>query len=626
MRVRAPWLIVALALVALPPTLGCGGAERSGAEDAGARGDAGAASDAGPSLCIDCPDGAAGGDGGSAGREGPADDPAAFANACLDGRDQNGDAQLDCDDSSCAGAPSCCVGSITDACCTGTIAPIDLTFTGCDAAGCAALDGLVQFGSPGPVAVDHAIAPVADTAADSGAISLVDVDPRASLVTLEASIAIPSSTSAIDAVAFGLTASTTASARVSPVIAVVVSASRGDVTLQVGGEIVGTFAAPTDGAYYPYTLTIGPSGDAHVSGPGGTLDAHVALPAQALHAIVYGRATNPGSTPATFPARIASLAVHQRGCDSPTALARGSDPISIVDHTSSALLAGATAPSVATLGTDALLAFAAPSMAGSPLAIFIATRHPDGTFHVESNPPVVQPVLAGSTGESLTDPVLRDEGTYWTLFATLVSGGASQLVVSTGGADHSLVFGPFTTISVTELSGDFDAPTPIPGTPTMLIARHGTGAESELVLLALSDTASGAYAPEADICGADDTCATDARTARRIHAARLTTLAFDADEVRSPSLVVVNHVYRLYYAGRRGSRWSIGMLIAADLGFWRSANGGLPVLDADGTGFDAVSVMEPSAVAIDGELSLFYVGSNGVDTAIGVSHGSSFGL
>jgi hypothetical protein len=636
MRERAPLLLAMLALASVPPIVGCGSydprAVRETDGGVGGGSDSGSLSDGSLPSCTDCPDAGSGRDGGipSLGPEGIADgDRSEYANACLDGRDQNDDEVFDCQDPSCGAAPSCCVGSSSIACCSGLIAPIELAFADCDGASCAALDALVPFGVPGPVVTDGAISPVADTAADSGAISMEDVDPRSSLVTLEAVIAIPSTTLGIDAVAFGLTASTSIGARVSPVVSVVVSASRGDVTLQVGGEIVGTLAAPTDAAYHTYRLTLDPTGAVALSGgvDTGSVSARVVLPGQLLHPIVYGRATNPGSTSATQPARLRSLTVSRSGCDAPTALSRGNAPLTIIDHTSAALLAGATAPNVATSGPDVLLAFAAPSMGGASLAIFVATRHPDGTFHVENDAAVLQPVLVGATGQAITDPVLRDDGDHWTLFATLRSGGTSRLVMSTGGADHALVFGSLLPISVAGLSGDFDSPATIPGVPGSLIARHGTGAGSEIVVLELSDTSSpGAYAPDDDICGADDTCLGEERESQRIHAARVGSFAFDADEVASPSVIMVNHVYRLYYAGRRGSRWSIGMLIAADLGFWRSTNEGLPVLDADGTGFDAVSVMEPSAVNEGGALSIYYVGSNGVDRAIGVSRGSSFGL
>jgi hypothetical protein len=631
MRTRVPLLILALTIAALPATLGCASASPGSvrAIDSGAPGaDAAASSDAGPGFCLECdtPDGAGAADAGARPPEGsPEGDLAEYANACLDGRDQDGNHDVDCADPSCGAAPSCCVGSTTELCCTGVVSPVTLAFDACDDTSCAPLDGLVRFGSPGPIAVDHAIAPIADVAADSGAISPLDVDPRAGLVTLSASIAVPSATTAIDAVAFGLTTSTEGAARMSSIVAVVVSASRGDVTLLVGGEIAGAFAAPTDGDFHTYAVTVGPTGDVHVSSDGGALDAHVALPAQPLHAVVFGRATNPGSTTTTQPARLRSLEVAQRGCDAPTALSRASDALSIVDHTSAAVLSGLTAPSVATRGSEVLLAFAAPSMGGgAPLAIFIATKDGAGGFAVENNAPVVQPVVSGMSDASLTDPVLRDDGDHWTLFATQQSGGTSELVMSVGGADHALVFSPPSVISVTGLTG-LDSPAPIPGSTDRIVARHGTDAESELVLLELTDLASGAYAPEADLCGADDTCG-EARGFQRILAARALTFSFDADEVRSPSVILVNHVYRLYYAGRRGSRWSIGMLIAADLGFWRAGNGGLPVLDPDGAGFDAVSVSEPSVVEEDGVLSLYYLGSDGVDRALGVSRGSSFGL
>src|SRR5690606_10270011 len=89
-------------------------------------------------------------------------------------------------------------------------------------------------------------------------------------------------------------------------------------------------------------------------------------------------------------------------------------------------------------------------------------------------------------------------------------------------------------------------------------------------------------------------------------------MAFDADEVAAPALYVDGAgILRLYYAGRRGSRWSIGMIASGDGRIFAYAPSE-PVLRASGTGHDALSVLDPSVVRVGDTLQLFHTASDGV--------------
>jgi hypothetical protein len=611
------WACIAMAL-ALPLVLACSASDRSGsATDAGGHAitDAGAFGDA-PTL--GAPD---------AGAEADRSDPGAYAAACLDGMDQNAGGGVDCSDPSCGEARSCCVGSSDARCCTTPIATVDLHFV-CAAAPCDTLAGLTTFGDVGPVqTTDGAFAPESDHGADSGAILPTDLDPRASIVSITASLGVPAVTNETDAVGVGLVAGGP-SAHVVPLAAIVVSAARGQVLLLVGESVAGAAPAPTDGLLHDYTLSVDPSGHVSATGDGVSLSASVPLPSAPVRAAFFGRATNPGSLPSALPARIGALRVDATACDQPAALTR-IGPITIIDHTGAALLDTATDPSLASDGTTAVLAFSAGAMGTGARSIFVASREADDAFHVRAPATGSQPVLAPPAGEAFESPALAYAGGVWTLYATRVRAGARSLVVATSSSGGAAELGAPIDITIPDLIGDLSSPAPVQGDPTHLVARFvGASAAdadvapgtAELVLLAL-DVAGASAAPLAGLCGADSSCAGGARSQAHLYAARTATISFDADEVNDPAVVFYDHVYRLYYAGRLGSRWSIGMLIAADLGYWRPASEGAPILAADGNGFDAVSVRGPAPLVENGQLSLYYVGSDGDAQAIALAAG-----
>ena len=561
-----------------------------------------------------------------AGAESDRSDPGAFAAGCLDGMDENRANGVDCSDPSCSGAASCCVGVSSTACCATESVVTDLHFV-CGTGTCSDLTGLTAFGDVGPVVTaDGAYAPESDHGTDSGAISGATVDPRAAVVTLTAQLAIPSHTSEVDAVAIGLVAGGP-SAHVVPLAALVVSASRQRVLLLLGETVAGSAPAPTDGALHDYTMRVEPSGRVTATADGISLVAMVPLPTTPLHAAFFGRATNPGTLASGLPARIGSLRVTTSDCDQPAALTR-LGPVSIVDHTSTVRLDTATDPSLASDGTTTALAFAAASTTTSTRAIFVATREADGAFHVRQPATGTQPILVGARGDGYESPALAYAAGQWFLYATRVHAGARSIALATSTTD-ALSFGAPAPIAASGVTGELSSPAPVPGDPMLVIARRQpppmadvtTQGPPELVLLSL-DTG-GTNAAAAPVCGADSSCADGARAETHLYTARTTTIRFDADDVDDPAIVLYDHVYRLYYAGRLGSRWSIGMLIAADLHYWRAALDGDAILAADGDGFDAVSVRGPAPLVEDGHVSLYYVGNDGDVATIALAQGGA---
>ncbi len=563
------------------------------------------------------------------GAEADRTDPGAYAAACLDGRDENHSGGVDCSDTSCQQAASCCVGSSRAGCCTIPGVAIDLHFV-CSTGSCDTLSAFTTFGDVGPVrASDGAFVPESDHGGDSGAILASDLDPRASILSITASLGVPSHTADVDAVAIGLV-SGGPSAHVVPLASIVVSAARGQVLLLLGEQVAGAATAPGDELLHDYTLTVDPTGLVTATGPGTSLTAMVTLPSAPVHAAFFGRASNPGSSTTGLPARIGSLRVSSTGCDQPAALTR-MGAITIIDHTGAAILSTASDPSLASNATSTVLAFTAATMSGSATAIFVATRESDGAYHVRAPSTGTQPLLAPPAGDAFESPALVFDtvaGT-WSLFGTRVHAGARSIFVATSSSADVLSLGAPTNIHV-DLTGDVSSPAPVPQDPSRLVVRHvadptgDVGARTAELVLLMLDAGSAVATPMAGgVCGADSSCLGGARAQTHLYAARTMTISFDADDVNDPAIVLYDHVYRLYYAGRLGSRWSIGMLIAADLGYWRAATDGTPILAPTGNGLDAVSVRDPAPLVEDGRLSLYYVGDDGDARTIALAAGSA---
>jgi hypothetical protein len=92
-----------------------------------------------------------------------------------------------------------------------------------------------------------------------------------------------------------------------------------------------------------------------------------------------------------------------------------------------------------------------------------------------------------------------------------------------------------------------------------------------------------------------------------------------AEDVGDPSLVVANGAWQLYYTVRTGTRTAIALMVSDELVVWRAPVGDVPVLAADGTGFDRISVSTPEAVVRGERVELFYTGSDGTRTTLGLA-------
>ncbi|MBW2464023.1 MAG: hypothetical protein JRH11_20410, partial [Deltaproteobacteria bacterium] len=106
----------------------------------------------------------------------------------------------------------------------------------------------------------------------------------------------------------------------------------------------------------------------------------------------------------------------------------------------------------------------------------------------------------------------------------------------------------------------------------------------------------------------------DTMTARGDATART---GFAADEVAQPSLLVWDGAFHLYYAGRRGTRWAIGLLASEDFLSFRDVAPTTPILSGDNVGFDALGVRGVDIEIVDGFAVAIYEGTDGFETGVG---------
>jgi len=89
-----------------------------------------------------------------------------------------------------------------------------------------------------------------------------------------------------------------------------------------------------------------------------------------------------------------------------------------------------------------------------------------------------------------------------------------------------------------------------------------------------------------------------------------------SSEVTSPSLIVHNSAYQLYYARRTGTRWTIELATSDELLIWRPLG---ETLGASGEGFDSLGARGPDAQSLTDRVEMVYMGQNGVSFELGVA-------
>ncbi|MBX3273537.1 MAG: hypothetical protein KF729_24955 [Sandaracinaceae bacterium] len=521
---------------------------------------------------------------------------------CYDGVDNDADGQTDCADEDCADDPVCCVANA--ACCAEarTSASFDAP-AACDGdfAACGGLDpALVPFGAISPSFEDGGLVP--GGGASYGGVALGPaLDPRAVNVVVRAEVEIPSApcTACIDAAGIGLLDAVPVDGqRVGIRVGVLANAGRGELQVLIADRVIHAESLGAAGVRsLAITLTI--DGRATIEGLTDARTLEVALPSALVPAVI-GRTDEVPAGAATVRVREASAAFE--ACDVPAALGRATQPV---------LPNGASGFRPTSLGRVAVLDTPERRLVvfAHDRALYVAS--PDAAGRLVGADGAPDLLLTAPEGyEALHDPWLLLHGERVVVyFAGERPDGKLEVLRAEGGPDRSLVLATPAPVVLPVEVDSADGPTvwveDLAAGRWRMIARVGTGEHARLAELVSMDG------------GGRFLWARGELASSTVRAPSGDAFALDRDEVAEPALVRVGDTWRVYYAGRSGQRWSIGLLVSEEGSAWRDL--GL-VLAGDRSGFDALGARAPAPwLDDDGAVRLYYVGTGGDEGAIGLA-------
>lgn len=523
---------------------------------------------------------------------------------CYDGLDNDVNGLSDCSDPACGG-PVCCVGSGSPDCCQPD--PVPTTFeVPADCVGdlgCAELDpAQVPFGQVAPIFEGGGLVPQGGETYGGLALAAAQ-DPRIVGSTIVATIEVPAGrcTSCIDAAGVGFfDGLPTAGERGSVRLGALVNGGRGELQVIVTDEVVG--AIPIEEGTHTLTLISNIDGSANVT------VASEPEPAIAYETILLqGLELPPTLRPVAFGRTqnraVGESAVNVRGvtlsrsrCDVPSALDRAASPV--LPSASSTF-----APSGLGLGRPTFVEWSGRKVVAFAHdgELLIAEPTADGNLVGASGPP--DSLYLNPPGVvALSDPWLVSDGAVLYLYFAGEADDGTRSIWQTGATDFD--FGAATEVLVPPAGYDsVDGPTVWrEGTTWRMIARIVGATDSRLVGWVSNDGL------EWQLDG------TSVQTAT-VRAPDLeNTFAADRDEVATPAMVRVGGTYRLYYSARRGSRWSVALLVSEDLQSWRSMGA---VLEGSDSGFDALGVRHPAPIWGTSPPGFYYLGTDGITAAFG---------
>jgi hypothetical protein len=530
--------------------------------------------------------------------------------ACYDAIDNDSDSNVDCDEAACAG-PVCCVGSGAAECCAEAIAEQLLVLDACSdgpAPDCITGGEVALFGSVLPAIEDGGLVPQGGSGYGGAALAS-PIDPRAVNLSVRASVIVPPTASRCTDCADGAGIALfgelpDGSSRV--LAGVIAMGSRNELLVVAADEIIHA-GALAEGAHALEIVTDVEGGVIVKDGSVelGRLE-RLSLPSRVWPA-VYGRTENRAE--GVEAVRVESASVSTSECEAPAALMRRTAPV--------VPWSGASwdpdtvrAPSLASWEesgeTRTLMVFAYGGQ------IYSAGPTDLGEFRGDGGDPGEPLFTLPAELVVASDPaIVADAGQLHLFFVGTDVDGATSVWKTTGSTGLTPTFeAPLQVLDPAALGV-----TGIDGISVLasdvvlrMVARVWRDGSSRIVLLFSDPNGTSWQLPDGSL---------EAATLRLPQPDDL--FAFDRDEVAAPARVRHTDVRGeplelLYYAGRRGTRWSIGLLISEDGLVWRPIG---PVLEGSGVGFDALGVTDPAPLVIDGAVHLFYAGTDGQGFRIG---------
>jgi len=531
--------------------------------------------------------------------------------------DENGDAVLDCNDSACRRlALACCIGEVTEDCCLPDAAIAVDSFGSCDGApdlaSCLSALGAsaTTFGAPTPSVDGSRLLMQGDATGDSGVVVELPLDPTVQRVRIQSTIAWPDAascgTTCIDAAGIALTTQTSfgSESHVSVDLGVLASTSRSDLSLLLGGEIVRSWHV--DAGSHVVALVVDPNGGVQVEVDGVPyLDGSLSfVPRAAMRVVLYGRNYNPSSR-GEIGAGFETLSIAPATCDIPTAWAGRAQ---VLPGDGAIWDTGASVRDVTVATDDAGKALMIFETRG---AFFAAVETMDGTHFELRRPDGLEfPALEAPPGSVIRDPELVFDGGVWRLYYTLVdASGKARIFRATSPTDTLAFVDPEPTLDEAALGPivHVSSPAVLRGVDGWTMVVHAERADGWQGLVRLASATGLEFGlPDQDFDGATIATTEPDRFA-----------AFARDEISGPDLLERGGAFELYYAGRRGTRWAVGLLVSNDLVAWRALPAGEAMLEASGSGFDAMGVTQPAALVRASGVDLFYTAIGAERSVIG---------
>ena len=570
-------------------------------------------------------------DAGAGVETGPAsvlDEAARGAGACFNFMDEDLDGSLDCSDPSCRtrSQPACCVGLATDGCCAPAGAPAAVV--SCTGPECLSFEGEELEPLRGAVwdvamtechAAVRAFGPIGD-AMNHGRIVLPRVYSTASsFLTLQGTIHIGTSTE-VSAAGFGIMGAQDAGPRVTPLVAVVGSASANELRVIVGDRVVGTMPLGSNACARTVSvrLELEPNGAFRMtSGGGGAAVRGVIDPSPSVRVVMFGQQPNPMGYPETW---LSDVSVSSRACDVLLPARSTTSILGDAEHDLSdfSIFRGPSGTHEALVASNGELHW-----------FGVNTR--TGGLTPDPRTPAFGNAIGGDAFITDVDVFESPEGTRMVVVAVrdnaslnsrLLIGRLQYPAGPMAGPTPSLVdvrplIDP-SALADTDIVASLtsvDSPSAVVFNGTIRIAfRAHEGGRSSLRLATILGTS---Y--EADSARTASAFVDGVVAAGFIHAPSTTQVdAFDRDEVADPELYVEDGILRVLFAGRRGTRWSIRTLVAsADA--TRFAPAAAPPFLPSGQGFDALGALAPELVLVPASDRLYYLGTDGIRRSIGLA-------
>ena len=509
----------------------------------------------------------------------------------------------------CYAGPTACTADDCEAfasCCVGTgrcgemfepqPLPTSLFFDGCAGLAfddCALREGFEAdvFGQQAPILTERGFVPNGTATSEGGALIGDLVSLASQRVVIETQFALPVGCGAtcIQSAGVAFVASAEPDRFDRAEVGLLLSGSRKTVSLIIGGQVADSYDAGSGSTLW--RLDLSPAGVVEVERNGASLGTH-SFDSDALRQArlaLFGR--NLGED--LDSAAITRIATSTEMTDSPRGWTdRG--PITV-------LVAGTADPGL-TMGWE-------PSIARGPDStavafekdgqVFVGQWEASGlvTFPAAGPPPALFPTEPFEAG-GIEDPELVWFSDLLYLFYTAYDENEVGRICSAWIADDETqkALDP-----VLEPDGDvvsYDSPTLALRDDLALMVVRATlqSGETELRAFYSADPQTGW---QRIVGGALE---------------ELTRVEDPGSEVTSPSLIVHNSAYQLYYARRTGTRWSIELAVSDEMLIWRTLG---KSLGASGEGFDSLGARGADALSVADGVELVYMGQDGVSFDLG---------